>query len=174
MLTVEAIEIPIIEGEGAGAVAGAGNSVVEDGDNAVHKTTISLVDTAVTLVDEAGVVAYGSLKIYDFPEGLIYIIGAVMDIDLTKSSAGVIATWDGDVALGTVAADNDATPLATTEEDIIPNTATPQATAGVTTADGVSTATEHAIHDGTGTAKDIFLKKPNNKPYYKNKNENPI
>ena len=78
-------------------------------------------------------------------------------IDLTKSSAGVNDDWDGDVALGTVTATNDAT-LQTTEANIVPSTATPQASSGATTANAQSTTTEvPLIIDGTTTAGDVFL-----------------
>lgn len=123
----------------------------------VVQAELSLVNTPIVMADEAGVVAYGSLKVFDFPEGAILFLGAVADIALTKSSAGVNDDWDGDVGLGTVAADNGAT-LATTEQDLIPTTATPQAVSGATTADCKSTATESgAILDGTSTAKDVYL-----------------
>jgi type II secretory pathway component GspD/PulD (secretin) len=108
------------------------------------------------LADEAGVVAYGGLKIYDFPQGYIYMQSAVADLAITKSSAGVNDDWDGDIGLGTVTASNNAT-LAATEQNIISTTATPQAAAGATTGDGVSTATEHAILDGTSAAVDLFV-----------------
>jgi hypothetical protein len=107
--------------------------------------------------DEAGVVAYGSSKIRDLPEGVILFLGAVSDLDITKSSAGVNDDWDGDFALGTAAASNNAT-LSSTEQDLIPTTATPQASSGATTADGASTSTESGVvFDGSATAKDVYL-----------------
>lgn len=122
-----------------------------------HVTVLRFVDVAVPLADNAGVVAYGSLKIYDLPEGAIFFKGAVADLALTKSSGGVNADWDGDFGLGTTAADNSAA-LATTEQNLIPTTATPQAAAGATTAKGHSTSTEAAkVHDGHTTPIDVFL-----------------
>jgi hypothetical protein len=137
-----------------GAVAGTGVSVVESGNGIVNKSVITFTNAPVALADEAGVVAYGGLKVYDMPAGLTYIISAVSDIVLTKSSAGVNADWDGDFGVGTVTAGNN-NALATTEQNIIPTTATPQAVAGVTSADGVSTAA--VVLDGTTTAADIFV-----------------
>lgn len=122
-----------------------------------RKTVLTFVNQAVVLADNAGVVAFGSRQVYDFPAGLVMWEGAVERVDLTKSSAGVNADWDGDISLGTVAANNGAT-LATTEQDLIPTTSTPQAVAGVTTGDALSTSTEAPkLFDGTATAKDIFL-----------------
>lgn len=141
----------------AGSPNGTGVSAKQYGGQAVQKTVISLVNAAVVLADNAGVVAYGSLKVYDMPEGLFLFLGAVADLALTKSSTGVNADWDGDVSLGTVAANNGAT-LATTEQNLIPTTSTPQAVSGVTTGDCKSTSTESGvIFDGTGTAVDVYL-----------------
>lgn len=138
-------------------IASKNATCTETGDGAVHKTVITLASTPVTLADNAGVVAYGGQKLYDFPEGLILIHGAVADLDLALSAAGVNADWDGDVGVGSVTASNNAT-LSSTEQNVIPTTATPQAAASVTTADAVSTATEAVtVLDGTSTAADLFL-----------------
>lgn len=122
-----------------------------------RKTKLTFVNQPVVLVDEAGVVAYGARKVYAFPEGLIGFEGAVARLDITKSSTGVNADFDGDVGLGSVTASNNAT-LSSTEQDYIPTTSTPQAVSGVTTADSKSTSTEaYKLLDGTGTSKDMFL-----------------
>lgn len=142
---------------GAGAPAGAGNVADQQGIGALRKTVLRLENFTISLVDEAGVVAHGAAKIFDFPEGAILFHGAVADLAVTKSSAGVNDDWDGDFALGTVAADNDAS-LAAAEQDLVPTTPTPQASSGATTAKGKSTATESgSVLDGTTTPKDVFL-----------------
>lgn len=122
----------------------------------LKKLVFTFADMEVTMADEAGVVAYGGQKLVDLPAGYVYFQGASMDLDLTLSAAGIDADWNGDIAVGTVTASNNAT-LATTEQNIIPTTATPQAVASATTGDAVSTATEHAIVDGSSTAVDIYL-----------------
>ena len=141
---------------GVGDVIGDGATLAEYGDGVTHKTVLTLTDVAVVLTDAAAVVAYGGTKVYTFPEGYLYTISAVSDIAVTKSSAGVDADWAGDFGFGSVTASSNTT-LATTEQNILPTTATPAATAGVTTSNGVSTATEHAILDGHTTAIDLFL-----------------
>jgi hypothetical protein len=141
---------------GVGAAAGTGVVATEGGDGVVHQTTLTLTNTPVVMADEAGVVAYGGLKIYDMPAGAILMLGAVSDLDLTLSAGGINADWDGDVGIGTVTAGNDAT-LAGTEQNIIPTTATPQASGSATTANAQSTATENAVIDGTGTDPDVYL-----------------
>ena len=122
----------------------------------VRTLLLTLTATPVVMTDNAGVVAFGSLKVADLPEGNICILGAVMDLALTLSAAGINADWDGDVGLGTAATDNNAT-LASTEQDIIPTTATPQAQASATTAKAMSTSTQISTFDGTTTAKDVYL-----------------
>jgi hypothetical protein len=141
---------------GAGVIAGSGAAVAEYNTGIAHKTVFTFTNSALALADEAGVVAYVGSKIYDMPAGAILFLGATSDLDLTKSSAGVNADWDGDVGVGTVTASNNAT-LASTEQNIIPTTATPQAVAGVTTANAQSTATENAVINGTSTAADVYL-----------------
>lgn len=122
-----------------------------------HRVTIPLVNHAVALADNAGVVAYGSLKLLTFPVGLIRVHGASANLAITKSSAGVNDTWDGDISIGTAAANNGAT-LATTEQNICPTTATPQAVSGATTGDLKSTATEAVlVVDGTSSAGAVYL-----------------
>lgn len=115
---------------------------------------LTLTNVAVALTDNAGVVAYGGKKLVSMPEGAYVVLGAVAALALTKSSAGVNNDWDGDFGLGTVTAANDAT-LSSTEQNIIPTTATPQAVSGATTAKGVSTAALYL--DGTTTPSDVYL-----------------
>lgn len=148
---VKVLELPSL-----GAVSGTGVSVQEVSNGVLNKSIFTFTNCNIALADEAGIVAYAGQKIYDMPQGAIYFMGCLADLDLTKSSAGVNADWDGDFGVGTVTASNNAT-LSSTEQNILPTTATPQAVAGVTTANGVSTATENAIVDGTTTAVDVFL-----------------
>jgi type II secretory pathway component GspD/PulD (secretin) len=118
------------------------------------KQVLTFKNTPIVLADNAGVVAYGSLKILDFPQGSVIIEGATANLVVTKTSAGVNATWNGDFGVGTAAADNTNT-LSSTEQNIIPTTPTPAAVAGVTSAKGRSTAS--VTLDGTTTAVDAYI-----------------
>lgn len=133
--------------------AGAGVTAAQAAPG-LQRKRFTLTNVAVALTDEAGVVAWGGVKFADFDDGAVLILGAIADLALTKSSAGVNDDWEGDFAIGTATADNDAT-LGGDEQNVIPSTATPQAVGGATTARGVSTGTETA--DGTATAADLFL-----------------
>jgi hypothetical protein len=144
------------EGALLGNVASVTGLVVDEaGLGVMRRTTFRFTNVAFALTDVAGVVAFSGKKIYDWPEGWIKVVCAVADLALTKSAAGVNATWNGDFGLGTVTASNNAT-LSSTEQDIIPTTATPAAVAGVSSAKGANAA-DIAPLDGHTTAKDLFL-----------------
>ena len=140
---------------GGVAATASTSSAVESGGGIINKTVITLVDQVVVLADEAGVVGYGSVQLYDFPAGAIKTIGATADVAVTKTSAGVDATWAGDFGLGTTLATNNNT-LATTEQNIIPTTATAAAVAGLGAVAAQSTAAEDTVKDGTTTAASVF------------------
>lgn len=149
-----ALSATVMGGLGFGAVA-AGAGVSSGIGPGLRTDVFNFVNTPIPLVDNAGVVAYGSLKFADMPEGFINFYACVANLVLTKSSAGVNADWDGDFGVGSVAADSGAT-LAATEQNIIPTTATPQAVAGVTSAKGSQTLATVQL-DGSATPVDLFL-----------------
>ena len=157
MATLEVVGLPSsAEGElGVGAIPSVtGLTAIDRAIGSQHTVIMTFTNVDFALTDEAGVVAYTGKKVFDMPSGAYVIHGAVADLALTKSSAGVNADWDGDFSVGTVTASNNAT-LSSTEQNIIPTTATPQASSGATTADGVSTAALYL--DGTATPSDIYL-----------------
>lgn len=134
-----------IGANGAGALSSPRESMT---------TVLTLAALSIALVDNAGVIAHGGKKILDFPKGYIAIESVVCNLAVTKSSAGVIATFDGAFSLGSVVADTSAT-LTSTEVDIVASTATPQAVAGVTTANGSKLTATNL--DGTVTPVDVYL-----------------
>lgn len=141
----------IAEGTGVGAAPGPG----------FVQKTITFTNSPVVLVDHAATVAYGSLKFFTFEKGQINIVGAVANLVVTKTSAGVVDAWNGDFGVGSVAADNSAT-LASTEQNVIPTTATPAATGTGSGAGGAHTTakgklTTAALLDGSVTAVDLYL-----------------
>jgi hypothetical protein len=149
----------------AGAGLGAGNTVTvaEQNSGFLYKTVITCAATPVTITDDANVAQYGGVKIYDFPEGLICTMGAVVSGTLTAGVTGtIIDNWDGDVALGTVTATTGTT-LVSTEANIMPSVAVSAGTSdkiGVVSAVSVASAlTESGARwlDGTTTAVDLFL-----------------
>lgn len=132
--------------------AGTGASLLQE-KVGVNKTTVKL-DATLALTDEAGVVAYTGRKVFTFPTGNIMILGATLDATVEADAAGVNADFDGDVGVGVVTASNNAT-LASTEQNIIPTTAIPQAVDSASTLQATSTAS--VIVDGTGTPVPVYL-----------------
>lgn len=135
----------------------------EYGDVAAKKTVLECNALVITITDQGGVVQYGGVKVYDFPEGMLAMKGARVSGILTGGTTGtIIDNWDGDVALGTATATTGAT-LIGTEADIVPSVTV---SAGASDKDGVVAAVSVATaltesgarwFDGTTTAKDMFL-----------------
>ncbi len=93
--------------------------------------------TVVSVTDGTNL-CYGSLKLFDFPEGALVSFGGVMSVTAFATAtnlAGLASATSGQVfvALGSVAAAND-NDLTSTEADIIPKTSTGALTSGATTA----------------------------------------
>lgn len=142
-------------GNAVNAGAAAGSGVSRRTGTGLRTDIFTFKDVHMPMIDNAGVGAHAALKFCDMPEGIVDIEACVANLTLTKSAAGVNATWNGDFGVGSTAADNSAT-LATTEQNIIPTTATPAAVAGVTTAKGQQAATTIQL-DGHTTPVDLYL-----------------
>lgn len=81
------------------------------------------------LVDGATGVGWGTAELGDLPQGNLYIAAAAGYIQITEASAGIIATFDGDFAVGSAPATSAS--LAGAVGNIIPSTALGAATASV-------------------------------------------
>lgn len=143
----------------AGDAPGAKNGstvIAAESSPVLHTTVLTLTATPVSIADDAGVAQYGGTgKIYDFPEGLLAIHGAVVAGTLTLGTTGtIIDAYTGVMALGSAAASTGAT-LTGAEADVMASNVVSAATAKVATIDGVSAAM--AVLDGTATAKDLYL-----------------
>jgi hypothetical protein len=139
-----------------GAKSGSTVSVVE-GSPAIHKTTFTLTALPLTLADAT---VGAGVKIYDFPEGLICILGAYGSVAETTTSilantlnTGITYNW----GVGTTTQANGT--LATTEQDIVPTTnGTASATISVAGAASAGVrAAAPALFNGTTTAKSAFF-----------------
>jgi hypothetical protein len=149
-LTLSNIE-KIVDGNGVKSADTV--TAVDEAGNVIHKTTLTIEALPITVADDAGVAQYGGAKIYDFPLGLIGILGCVVDGDLT-GYASLIDTFDGDVSIGTVTATTGAT-LAGTEADIMQSNALTQAVAEVAAVAAGSTGM--TVINGLAGAKDAYL-----------------
>lgn len=144
---------------GVGAKNGATVSVVEQGDGNIHKTVLTLTATPLPIVSVGAGNGVGGVKLYDFPEGRICVLGTMADLSLAvaagKQADFTDATPEGDVGIGTVApANDDAFGTDATDDDF----ATGQAftmSAYAATAKCQSEPVQQM--DGTATPKDLYL-----------------
>jgi len=140
-----------------------GLSGVEYVNGNLHSVTLTCATMSLITMDNSAIGVHGGTNVYTYPEGLICNLGAVIDGALTSPGAAwALTNWVGDVALGTVVATTNATPMTTTEQDILQNTDVAAAVQSVGTLDAISIATiltESGARwfDGTTTAKKVWL-----------------
>ena len=121
-----------------------------------HQTTFTLADMAQAVVNGT---EYQSTKLFQFPEGRIYVMGAIAHIAQKTTSAlasTLNASSTGALSVGSVTSSNVA--LTSTMADIIPSTAfTSSATINVagTAVNGVLASP--AVFDGTTTPMNLFI-----------------
>lgn len=140
-----------------GAKNGSTVTVAEYGDGVFHKSVFTFTATPITIADAT---AGGGVKIYDFPEGGITVLGGSFSIAGTVTSilANTLhAASTIEVGLGTASAGAGA--LTTTEEDIVDGATGPSsATINVAAAAivGVRTSAPGCL-DGHSAAKAINI-----------------
>ena len=160
-------EAQLEENEGFRTTAGAGAvptalasyvTAIERGNGVVHQTILTMTALPVTLTDDAGNGQYVATKLYDFPQGLLHLLGAVLDADIVLLTPFIDAA-EGDVGVGTAAIPDAADAIGTVaaEDDIIPTTAIAAMTAKAGPIDAMSADAENVQSDGTATAKDLYL-----------------
>jgi hypothetical protein len=140
-----------------GAVAGTGVTVAESS-GAIHQTVFTISALSVTMTDATTAGSHGSQKIYDFPAGLIQVLGCTTNLTIARVGTALAADAAVVGSIGTATVGTDNATLTGTEADICPSTAS-TLTAGAGATAGQSTATEMAagVWDGTATAKDAYL-----------------
>lgn len=129
-------------------------SVNEFSNGPLHQTVITLASHPVTVANTTGA-SFGSSKLYDFPAGVIKVLGAVASLGFVWTGEDIAATGSGDFSFGTTAT-SDAT-LSSTDVNLVPSTAmTDPFVAGVGAATGGHLAAA-TILDGHTTALDAYL-----------------
>lgn len=157
-------EVEILDGatsplttKNIGAKAGSTVTAVEYGNAFFHQTVLTLTALPLTLADAT---VGAGVKIYDFPLGVVTIIGAVGTVAETTTSTlastlntGVTINW------GVGSTTQTSATLATTEQDILTvSNLTASATINVAGAAGTKVRTAApASLDGTATAIDAFF-----------------
>lgn len=143
--------VPVYAG-GAGAVVANKATAVETGDGYIHKTVLTLTLSGDHDLDLADGDHGTGIKVYDFPEGRISILGVTMNADAATTGINANPNDTYYVALGSVVGADDAD-LTGTEADLLAKI----------TADGATTATLHgalaaaAQFDGTTTPLDLYV-----------------
>ena len=141
-----------------GAANGATVTATEytDASGTFHKTVLTLAATPLTLRDtEQG----KGVKVYDFPEGFITVLGGHMEIAVTTTSVinGTLnASKTLSIGVGSTTQANGT--LATTEQDIVNvGSTTSSATINVAGATGTCVNTTPKGFDGSATPVDAYL-----------------
>lgn len=126
-----------------------GTGVTDVSDSGVRRTVLTLADVEVSCA-EGSTKEYGSSLLYTFPAGAIKVLG--ITVDLTLTSTDYAAVEEGDLALGEVAA----TDQALTGTDV-----TWLAASALTFGSGTATVQDQddtvAVQDGTTTAEKVYL-----------------
>ena len=141
----------------ANTVVGTGvqaTAVADEYNSYVNKTVINLADTPVSVIYGGGSTnAIGSVKLYDFPQGRINIVGVYVDgFEITDFPTNTMDVADGgDFSLGTAPPGADGV-LDGTAVDLCPSTSVDPITNIVSSALASS-----AQFDGTSTAKELYL-----------------
>lgn len=114
---------------------------------------LRFINVPVTVANTTGA-SFGSVKIFDFPLGKIYIIGGGDNFTFDWSTESIVQTGSGDYSIGTTAT-ADAT-LSSTDANIQASTAMLDPfVAGLGT--GAGSLASPTEHDGKSTAKDAYL-----------------
>jgi len=120
----------------------------------VYKTVITCDNTPVTIdYLSADTNNSGGVKIYDFPEGRILVLGVTVDSMIASAAStngGFADTDGGDFSVGTALVDGGT--LSSTEVDLCPSTSIDPISSTNSSALAAS-----AQFDGTTTAKDIYV-----------------
>ncbi len=118
----------------------------------VQKTVFTFTATPITATN-GGVDAAGGVKLFDFPEGNLLLLGVVGNLVFT-AGAGIDTDAAMVASIGTAVATNANATLTSTEADIVASTVATLTTSAVTL-NLQNTAT--VFLDGTAGAKDVYL-----------------
>ncbi len=132
----------------------------EDGEGLINKTVLDLASTPIFIASITTGNGVGGVKIYDFPQGRILVLGTMADIILTVDAGDQAdftdATPEGDVGVGSVTPAN-ADGLGTDATDDDFSTATAFVMADYNDPI-VQIPSEASLQfDGTSTALDMFI-----------------
>lgn len=139
-----------------GDAAGGASATEYGSQGGVNRTVLTLENVVIPVTDSGGAAGgQGTVKVYDFPEGSIAILGALFNLTTLAGAGGITDTAALVGSLGSVAAGAGDSTLTTTEADMIPSTVgTLTGGAGTLRNDSAAPA---AAFDGTTTPLDAIL-----------------
>jgi len=134
----------------------------ESGNGVLNRTILTCTAVPLSVADDAGQAQYGGVKLYTFPQGIVYVQGAVLNGNLTMGVTGTfIDAFTGVIALGSATAGTGTT-LVTTEATWLQSTAMSTASSKVAATAAFPVATQITEagarwYDGHTTAGPVFL-----------------
>jgi hypothetical protein len=139
----------------AGAVVAGTCTAVEYSNNGYHRTVLTMLTGAVVNLEDKN--DANGIKIYDFPQGNVIVLGAFADVVVTSAAA---VTTSYVMSVGTVIGVDGEETLTTTEADFVAS-ATVTCGGGNEDFHGASALTAAGLvmvpFDGTGGGKDVYL-----------------
>jgi len=155
-ITATVTELNAMDGavDGVGSATGSTETATESLAY-IQKTIIVLDDTPIVVTDLTGSTnSCGGTKIYEFPEGQIYILGFQVE-DFTFATNSVIDNdHGGDFSFGTTVGTG--SDLSTTEIDLTDAKVSIDPVTNVTDAVSALDTVAESYFDGTATAKDVY------------------
>ncbi len=149
----DAVTLPNIESIEADTLSSATGIAGVTYSAALNKTTITLTVYSMPIVDSAGNGGHGTLKLVDFPEGMIYVLGVIGDMSIT-SQTGSADNAVFDMALGSATTLTNAQTLGNANVDFVAKV-DGTLSSGADTIDLVTNTPQ--TEDGHTTATDVWL-----------------
>ena len=134
---------------GNGAASVSTVTADERGVDPFHCTVLTLASLSVSVVGASGI-GFGGTKMYDFPEGLIHVLGVTANVTYDTDSCDLDDADGGDFGCGTTAPDDAS--IDGTDVDLCPSTSVDPLSGG-----GTAYLAANALFDGTSTAKDMYF-----------------
>ena len=142
---------------GVGAIVANKCTAVEYGDGTIHQTVLTFTLTGDDDIDLADGDHGTGVKVYDFPDGRILVLGVTINGSVAHN--GAFNASDDDhfyMSMGTaIGADDNS--LTGTEADLIPSVTLDTASGATTPLDVHSELAASAHFDGTSTAVDVYV-----------------
>ena len=145
--------LDLIQGA-TGSLAGTGVSAATSAGG--KKTVLTLNNVAIDMTDADTAGTHGSLKVFTFPAGNLLFMGASCNLALVAGEGGLTDTAAVVGGLGTAAVGTDNATLTTTEQNLIPSTASTLSGGEGATAN-VSATANIAAFDGSSSAVEAYL-----------------